>query len=165
MPLTTKQLKLYSDAGRRAYLAWVSRQEPGQPVPSESDWRRAQAVAVLGRRLTAADSNTDLDNVLDHFEGIEKEDEFDPAAMAGPTRQIKRLAAVVRRLMDEYAATWDYERDGRSAAMTIMRERFQVLFIEELEACEYDTLKQMADTFTNRVRQRRRAAGGDGENQ
>lgn len=175
--LSAKQLKLYHDTAHRAYLAEASRQlsvvsrqtqDSGLRTPDsgflpEGAWRRAEVVAVLGQPLTKAASNAELDRVLDHFEAIEHADEFDPATLGGPDRATKRLVWVCRQRIREYGETFLSDDGRRSAPRKVLRERFGIVFDEELNQCDAETLRRIAATFTARIAARRQKLGGTDE--
>ena len=139
--MTPDQRRKYIQLGLRAHAATRS-------DDSFNDWRPGQVTAALqavGRqpRRFKDFAEVDLDVMIAHFERVARGLPFDPAALlqAAIDGEKKRLRYVIERFKREY---------GQQAYWTILKGRFHVQFIEQLNLVGLDRLRMTLNARLNK---------------
>ena len=114
---------------------------------NDADLRHAEVAAALdGNAKSFRDfSNRDFDRVIAHFKALIESDEFDPSQLDGdPAEQgeKKRLIFRIKQLGAQLP-------QGYAAA--ILRDRFRIIFEEELHTCPISELTQIRNTLWARL--------------
>jgi len=138
--MTPSQRKFYIDLWRRVCDA-------NQWDRNDADLRHAEVAAALdGNGKSFRDfTNKDFDRVIAHFKALIESDEFDPAQLDGDPaeegerkRLIFRIKQIGAQLPQGYAAA-------------ILRDRFKIIFEEELLACPIGELATIRNTLWARL--------------
>lgn len=120
---------------------------------SDDALRHAEVAAALdGNHKHFRDfSNKDFDRVIAHFTALIDADDFDPAhlaldaAEAAEASERRRLIWRINQLSGQLP---------RGYAATILRQRFHIMFDEELNECSLDELTKIRNTLWARLQNR-----------